>query len=105
MKSTHQLPSIVRRHLSHDGKSRVGRSLPLVSQYYQTPVMHGGCGSPSKFRRPAFFQLSSDYFANEAPRGFAVEAVIFSALIFTAVLPIVNGVQAMVALAHNISLF
>ena len=60
--------------------------------------MHGGCGTPVKFRHPAFFEISNEYFAEEAPRSFAVDAGVFAAIILTAVLPIVNGVQAVATL-------
>lgn len=63
--------------------------------------MLGGCGTPVKFHGPSFFEISNRYFADEAPRSFAVEAGVFAALILTAVLPIVNSVQAVATLIHH----
>ena len=65
--------------------------------------MHGGCGTPAKFRGGIpFFQISNEYFAEEAPRSFAVDAGVFAALMLTALLPIVNGVQAVATLIHHL---
>ncbi len=63
--------------------------------------MLGGCGTRVKFDGPSFFEISNRYFADEAPRSFAVEAGVFAALILTAVLPIVNSVQAVATLIHQ----
>ena len=68
----------------------------------RTCKLPGGCGEPVKFQGPSFFKISNDYFADEAPRSFAVEAVVFSALILTAILPIVNSAQAVATLIHHV---
>jgi hypothetical protein len=65
----------------------------------------GGCGTPVKFHHPAFFEISNEYFAEEAPRGSAVDAAVFAALILTAILPIANGVQAVATLIHSVGVF
>jgi len=94
-----------KRHRCDQRPARQGRNFPQIEQNYQATSLGGSCGTPAKFRRPSFFELSQEYFADEAPRDFAVEAAVFTALILTAVLPIVNGVQAVVALVHTASLF
>ena len=99
MKTTPHILNINQRRAS---ESRGGRSFPQIEHNYQSSTLRGGCGTPAKFRRPSFFRISSDYFAEEAPRGFAVDAAIFGALILTAVLPIVNSVQAVATLIHTL---
>src|SRR5436853_5283835 len=84
---------------------RDGSSFPQVEHYYQSPTLRGGCGTPAKFRRPSFFEISNDYFAGEAARGFVEDAAIFGALILTTVLPIVSSIQAIAALIRSINVF
>jgi hypothetical protein len=102
MKTTPHTLTTNKSHQSEPRGPRAGRSFPQVEHHYQSPTLRGGCGTPAKFRRPAFFRISNDYFAQEAPRGFAVDAAIFGALILTAVLPIVNSVQAVATLIHTL---
>jgi hypothetical protein len=64
--------------------------------------LHGGCGTPVKFHHPAFFEISNEYFAEEAPRSSAVDASVFAALILTAILAIANGIQAVATLIHSV---
>ncbi|HEY1581948.1 MAG TPA: hypothetical protein VGF73_02480 [Chthoniobacterales bacterium] len=73
----------------------------MIDQHYQSPHLSRSCGSPVKFHPPAFFELSRKYFADEAARGFVVDAGVFATLILTAILPIVNGVQAVATLIHT----
>ena len=102
MKTTTQRLDLKQRHESDRRTSRHGRSFPHTDQNYHSCRLPGGCGKPAKFQYPAFFKISNDYFADEAPRGFAVDAGIFAALMLTAILPIVNGVQAVAILGHHI---
>ncbi|MDQ3198314.1 MAG: hypothetical protein M3Q46_03855 [Verrucomicrobiota bacterium] len=82
--------------------ARFGRSFPAVDQAYQGASLLGSCGTPARFNREApFFELSNRYFAQEAPRGFALDAAVFGALILSALLPIVNGAQAVATLIHT----
>ncbi len=82
---------------------RHGRSFPETDQNYQASKVDGSCGTPLSFKSPAFFEISNDYFAGEAARGFAVDAGVFAALFLTALLPIVNSVQAVATLVHTLS--
>ncbi len=103
MKNTPHIRNLKQRHQSDQRPERTGRSFPLVSQNYQSATLLGSCGTPAKFRRgPSFFRISDEYFAEEAPRSFAVEAGIFTALLLTAIFPIVNGLQAVASLIHHI---
>lgn len=79
------------------------RSFPQTDQNYQGASLLGSCGTPAKFNREEpFFEISQRYFANEAPRGFALDAAVFAALILTAVLPIVNSVEAFATLIQSV---
>jgi hypothetical protein len=102
MKHTPHIDEIERRHQSDVRTSRHGRTFPQTDHHYQSCRLSGGCGTPARFRRPAFFEISNDYFADEANRGFAVDAAVFATLIGSALLPIVNGAQAVATLLHTV---
>ena len=102
MTTTPHIQNTNQRYASDPRESRNGRSFSRIGQHYQSPTLRGGCGTPAKFRRPSFYEISNKYFANEAPRSFAADAVIFGALILTALLPIVNSVQAVATLIHTL---
>ena len=90
------------RYQSDPRSSRFGRNFPPTDQSYQSSTLSGSCGTPVEFHRPAFFEISSDYFAAEAARSFAVDTAVFATLILAALLPIVNGVQAVATLIHTV---
>ena len=100
MKNTSHILEHNRRHESDPRNSR--RNFPHTDQPYQSSKLHGGCGTPVKFHHPAFFEISNEYFAEEAPRGSAVDAGVFAALMLTAILPIANGIQAVATLIHSV---
>jgi hypothetical protein len=102
MKTTIQILDLKQRHESDRRTSRPGRNFPQAEQHYQSCQLTGNCGEPVKFQEPSFFKISNDYFADEAPRSFAVDAGVFAALIVTALLPIVNSVQAVATLIHYV---
>lgn len=102
MKHTPHIEQVRRRHQSDARTSRDGRIFPPTDHHYQSCRLSGDCGTPAQFHRPAFFEISNDYFADEAKRGFAVDTAVFAALIGTALFPIVNGVQAVATLLHTV---
>ena len=77
----------------------------MPCQNYRSSKLHGACGTPAKFHHPAFFELSSEYFAEEAPRGSTVDTGVWGALILAGLLPIANGVQAIATLIHSVGVF
>jgi len=105
MKNTPHILEFNRRHEFDPSNSRGVRNFPHADQNYRSSKLHGACGTPAKFHHPAFFELSSEYFAEEAPRGSAADAGVFGALILAAMLPIANGVQAIATLIHSVSVF
>ncbi len=102
MKNTPHILQPNPRHQSDSRTSRVGINFPQTDQNYQSSTLSGGCGAPVEFHHPAFFEISNEYFADEAARSFVVDAGVFAALILTAMLPIVNGVQAVATLIHSV---
>jgi hypothetical protein len=90
------------RHDSNPRAARSGRSFPQIDHGYQATQLSGNCGAPIKFHRPAFFEISNKYFADEAARSFLVDTGVFGALIATALLPIANSVQAVATLIHHL---
>jgi hypothetical protein len=102
MKTTPEIQNLKRRYESDARAPRHAQRFPQTDHHYQTSTLPGGCGQPVKFHGPAFFEISSEYFADEAQRSFAVEAGVFAALIIAAMLPIVNAVQAVATLIHSV---
>ncbi|HEY2713695.1 MAG TPA: hypothetical protein VGI60_14370 [Chthoniobacterales bacterium] len=101
MKNTPHIQQLSRRHASEACITCGDRAFPQTEHHYRTSQLQGSCGTPAQFHRPAFFEISSRYFAEEEARGFAVDAAVFAALIGTALLPIVNGVLAVATLIHT----
>jgi hypothetical protein len=51
--------------------------------------------------KPPFHALSRDYFMREAHHHFVSEAVVFCLLMFTSILPLVNGARAVAGLLRS----
>ena len=104
MKNTPQIHNLSKRHQAETRDSRNDARQPETNCHFQSTDFTGSCGKPAKFEHPAFSDLSKAYFAEEAPRGFAVEAGFFAALIALAILPIVDSAHAVGTLVHHIGL-
>ena len=102
MKNTPYFELHKSRHQSEARASGRVRFSQQVEPGYQSAKLIGGCGTPAKFHGPAFFELSNRYFADEAPRGIAIDTAVFVALMGAAILPIVNNVQAVATLMHGL---
>ena len=103
MKNSAHIITANRRNESEPRPARNGRTFPQIDQAYQNVTLRGSCGTPAKFsREPSFFQISNEYFAEEAPRSFVVDAGVFAVLMLAALLPIANGVQAVATLIHSV---
>lgn len=103
MKNTPQVQDLNQRDEANPRAARHGSGFPKISHRYQSSQLTGHCGTPAQYRRPAFFEISNNYFAGEAARGFLVDAGIFAALILTALFPIVNGLEAVATLIQTLS--
>lgn len=99
MKPTIQFNEKSRRDVS-DRESRQG-SLPKTDYNFQAASVANGGGRCFGACRPSFRAISQDYFKNEAPRSFAGEAALFSVIVVTAALPILNSLSALVHLVRS----
>lgn len=104
MKNTPYTQSLSKRHQTEARDRQNGFRFPEISAAYQASKLTGTCGKPAQFDCGAFSDISRDYFAAEEPRGFAVDAAVFAALIATALFPIVSGAQAVATLIHHIGI-
>lgn len=104
MKNTPHTQNINKRHQTELRERSNGVRQPEIAAHYQSANFTGSCGKPVKFEHPSFNDISKDYFAAEEPRGFAVDAAVFAALIAMAVLPIVNSIQAVAPFVRHLGL-
>ena len=81
--------------------SRRGSAFPKTDYSLQAASLNHGGGRCFGARRPSFRSISQDYFKNEAPHSFAGEAALFSVIVMTAALPILNSVSALVHLVRS----
>ena len=100
MKPTIQFNEKSRRDFS-DRESRKGSALPKTDYSFQAASVANGGGRCFGSCRPSFRAISQDYFKNEARRSFASEAALFSVIVVTAALPILNSVSALVHLVRS----
>ena len=82
--------------------SRHGRTFPPTDHNYQSSQLAGTCGTPVKFNRPAFVEISNRYFAGEATRDFLADSGVFATLIVAGMFPIVNGCEAIATLIQRL---
>ena len=102
MKNTPYLELHKSRYQSEASASRRARLSPQLESNYQSSKLVGSCGTPAKFPGREFFKFTNGYFADEAPRGIAIDTAVFAALMSAAVLPIVNNVEAVATLMHGL---
>jgi hypothetical protein len=81
---------------------RKGSALPKTDYSFQAASVANGGGRCFGSCRPSFRSISQDYFKNEARRSFAGEAILFSVIVMTAALPILNSASALVHLVRSI---
>ena len=99
MKPTSQLNQKSRRD-SSDRAFRQSSSLPLTDYNFQAPAANMG-GRCYGSRRPSIRSISQDYFQNEARHSFVREAVLFSVIVMTAAVPIINSARELVHLVRS----
>jgi hypothetical protein len=81
-------------------ESRGGSTFPKTDYSLQAASLRNGGGHCFGSRRPSFRSISQDYFKNEAPHSFAGEAALFSVIVMTAAVPILNSISALVHLVR-----
>ena len=81
--------------------ARTSDVAPKTDFNYQARTLEDVRGRRVGDCKPPFHALSRDYFASEAHHDFASEAVVFSLLMMTTVLPLLNGASAVVELIRS----
>ena len=99
MKPTIQFNEKSSRDLS-DCESGKGSAFPKTDYCFQAASVANG-GRCFGTRRPSFRSISQDYFKNEAPHIFASEAALFTVIVLTAAVPILNSVSALLHLVRS----
>jgi hypothetical protein len=100
MKPTIQFNEKSRRDFSNSD-SRQGCALPKTDYSFQAASVGNGGGRCFGSRRPSFRSISDDYFKNEARPSFAGEAALFTVILMTAAVPILNSVSAVLHLVRS----
>jgi len=83
--------------------NKSGQKFPLVDYHYQSSTLGncaGHCAETSKSLR----DISRDYFDGEANHDFLTNAAVFGTLIATAAVPIITGLNAVIALVRTMPL-
>jgi hypothetical protein len=73
---------------------------PLIDCNYRPMTLDGCQGRCVKTAPPHFWNISGQYFKNEARHDFLVEAVCFAIIIITAAVPLVSATNAVVELCR-----
>ena len=100
MKPTIQFNEKSHRDFS-DRESHQGSVLPKTDYSFQAASVVNGGGPCFGSRRPSFRSISQDYFKNEARHSFAGEAALFTVIVMTAAVPIINSVSALLHLVRS----
>jgi hypothetical protein len=81
--------------------NKSGQKFPFVDYHYQTSTLGncaGHCAKTSKSLR----DISRDYFDGEANHDFLSNVAVFGILIATTAVPIITGVNAVIALVRTL---
>jgi hypothetical protein len=100
MKPTIQFNEKSRRDFN-DRDSRQGSALPETDFSYQGTSVANMGGRCFGSRQPSFRSISQDYFKNEARHSFAGEAALFTVIVITAAVPILNSASALLHLVRS----
>jgi hypothetical protein len=100
-------PSLQFIQISRRGEGRTstrrGSSLPKIDYQFQASSIDfsrgGGRNGKSK---PSFRGISANYFNSEARSHFVVEAVLFSIIVLTAAVPVIDGVRGLAQFVYGI---
>jgi len=100
MKPTSQFNQKSRRD-SSDRAFRQGSSVPLTDYNFQAPAVASVGGRRFGARPASIRSISQDYFQNEARQSFVREAVLFSIIVMTAAVPIINSGRELLHLVRS----
>ena len=88
-----------------DRDFRHGSAFPQTDYSYHAAVAGSISGRCYSSRRPSFRSISQDYFKNEAPQSFAAEAALFTVIVMTAAVPILNSASELLHLVRSFATF
>jgi hypothetical protein len=74
---------------------------PLIDCNYRPMTLDGFRGRCVTTRRPRFWNISRQYFQNEARHEFVAEAVCFAIIVITVAVPLVSAANAVVELCRT----
>jgi hypothetical protein len=74
---------------------------PVTDFHYHAPTLAGYNGHCAKAISPSFRSISRDYFNTEAQRYLLAEAFVFTVIMLTAALPLLNGARAVLNLVST----
>jgi hypothetical protein len=77
------------------------RVFPKTDFNYRASTLAELDGRGGSCNRSSFRAIGQDYFANEAPRHFAHEAVLFFIMMMTVALPLLNAMAAVLELVRT----
>ncbi|MEY2563620.1 MAG: hypothetical protein QOH88_1813 [Verrucomicrobiota bacterium] len=103
MKPTSQFNPKSRRDQG-DRAFRSGSSLPLTDYNFQTPAVASKGGRRFGSRGPSIRSISQDYFNNEVRGSFVREAVLFSLIVMTVAVPLINSGRELLHLVRSFGL-
>ena len=73
---------------------------PLIDCNYRPMTLDGYRERCVRTKTPPFWNISAQYFQNEARNDFLVEAVCFAIVIITAAVPLVSAANAVIELSR-----
>jgi hypothetical protein len=76
---------------------------PVTDFNYHPNTLAGYNGHCAKTITPSFRSISRDYFNTEAQRYLLAEAFVFTAIMLTAALPLLNGARAVLNLVSTLT--
>jgi hypothetical protein len=82
---------------------RHGLRLPKTDCNFQVASMPSRGGRSYGSRHASIRAVSHDYFKNEARSMFATEAALFSVIVITAAVPLINTAMALVHLVRSVA--
>ena len=103
MKPTFTAIDYASRHDSLDPIMRKGAGTPTTDyNYHSVPLEHSSAKYAITFPR-SFWNITGDYFKNEARYEFFAEAAVFGVIIITAFLPLLSNTHALMEFIRVIS--
>ena len=87
---------------SFDGIARGSRQSPITAYNYHSAALEGSSTNWTRTSARSFWNITGDYFKNEARPDFLGEAALFAVIVITALLPLMNNTHALVEFVRAI---